>query len=309
MQEISLKSLAKPVTSLIMGSDYFHPARQEVVDSMLENYASVGGNTVDTAFIYSGGESEIAIGNWLDQGNRGRLNILTKGGHPNENGPTINESDIEEQLKRSLDRLKSDSVELYALHRDDPSLPVGQILEWLNSHVDAGLITSIGVSNWTTARIEEANSYAAAHGLQGIEFSSPNLSLAKAQEPYWKGCISADQSTIAWHENSGLPLFSWSSQARGFFTGLFSRDNFENQDLVRVFYNDDNWERYDRAGELAAQKGVSRIQIALAYVLNQRFPTAAIIGPKNKEEMESCGEGAEITLSKEETAWLDLLEA
>ncbi len=306
MKTIEIEGLKRPVTSLIMGSDYFHPDRMEHVSSVLESFLEIGGNTIDTAFIYSGGNSEKAIGNWIEAGNRDRLNIWTKGGHPNQNGPTINQKEIAEQLQISLERLKLDCVDLYALHRDDPSIPVGQILEWLNEHVEAGRIRTFGASNWTEERLQEANDYAKAHDLVGFSFSSPNLSLAKAKEPYWAGCISADEKTIEWHEKTKLPLFSWSSQARGFFTGRFKRDNFENQDLVRVFYNDQNWERYDRAEQLASQKGVSTIQIALAYVLNQRFPTGAIIGPQNHEEMLSCGAGADILLSEEEVKWLDL---
>ena len=110
----------------------------------------------------------------------------------------------------------------------------------------------------------------------------------------------------AWHEQSGLPIFSWSSQARGFFTGRFTQEDRSDADLVRVFYNDDNWERYRRAEELGKQKGYSTIQIALAYVLNQSFPTAAIIGARNEAEMKSCQEATTITLTPEEIRWLDL---
>src|SRR5699024_10338769 len=131
-------------------------------------------------------------------------------------------------------------------------------------------------------------------------------SLAKAQEPYWEGCVSADESILQWHEKMKLPLFSWSSQARGFFTGHFTPDDRSNEDLVRVFYNDENWERYRRAEQLAREKGVETIQISLAYVLNQLFPTAAIIGPQNVKEMWSCREAADIVLSENELKWLDL---
>ncbi len=91
-----------------------------------------------------------------------------------------------------------------------------------------------------------------------------------------------------------MPLFSWSSQARGFFTGRFTPEDRSNEDLVRVFYNDENWERYRRAEQLAKEKGVETIQISLAYVLNQSFPAAAIIGPQNHKEMVSCREAANI---------------
>ena len=139
----------------------------------------------------------------------------------------------------------------------------------------------------------------------GFSFSSPNLSLAKPNEPFWKGCVSADAETMAWHEAEQFPLLSWSSQARGFFTGRFTPEIRDNADLVRVFYSDANWERLERAKQLAASKNVTAIQIALAYVLNQPFPTCALIGAQSAE-VKSCDEGSNIRLTKEELDWLDL---
>lgn len=307
MKHVNISAVEKPISSLILGSDYFTPQNQEKVNEMIEAFVEVGGNTIDTAYIYAGGESEKAIGQWIDQSsNRDKLNIWTKGGHPNQNGHTINHGELYDQLQTSLERLKTDHVELYALHRDDLTVRVEDILEWLNEHVQAGRIHAFGASNWSTERLEEANQYAAKNGMQGFSFSSPNLSLAKAKEPYWPGCVSADQQMIKWHEQSQLPLFSWSSQARGFFTGRFTRDNLENEDLVRVFYNDENWERYDRAEKLAKEKQSSLIEVALAYVLNQSFPTGAIIGPQNRQELQSCGRGASVSLTADEIAYLDL---
>ena len=77
-------------------------------------------------------------------------------------------------------------------------------------------------------------------------------------------------------------------------------------DLVRVSYSDENWERLNRAGQLAKDKGVTTIQIALAYVLNQPFPTCALIGAQNAEELRSCQEGTAIKLTRAELDWLDL---
>lgn len=307
MKYIEIKGLNKKVSRLIMGSDYFSPEKIELVSENLDAFMEIGGNTIDTAHIYMGGKSEKAIGMWVkERNNRKDINIWTKGGHPNAKGPQVNKAAIYDELQISLERLQTDYVELYALHRDDPSVHVGHILEALNEHVEAGRIHAFGGSNWTHQRLQEANEYAAAHGLKGFSFNSPNLSLAKAQEPYWADCISADADTLAWHEKSQMPLLSWSSQARGFFTGRFSPEVRDNDDIVRVFYNDNNWERLRRAEQLAKEKNVSTIQIALAYVINQAFPTCAIIGPQNEAEMKSCDKGAEIVLTSDEVAWLDL---
>jgi aryl-alcohol dehydrogenase-like predicted oxidoreductase len=307
MNAITIAGLDKKVTQLIMGTDYYKPEIQEKVNGLLDLYIGIGGNTLDTAYGYGGGLSEIAIGNWMaERGNRNEIVILTKGAHHDANGPRVNKACIDHDLAISLERLRTDYVDLYALHRDDPEMPVGVILEALNEHIEAGRIRAIGGSNWTHERLQEANDYAAKHGLIGFSFSSPNLSLAKAKEPYWPGCVSVDEEACRWHAATQLPLLSWSSQARGFFTGRFTRDNLENTDLVRVFYNDANWERFDRAERMARDKGLTTIQIALAYVLNQPFPSAALIGPQNQEEMDSCKVGADVRLTKEELAWLDL---
>ncbi|WP_281890547.1 aldo/keto reductase [Paenibacillus sp. YYML68] len=309
MDYITIPGVTKPVSRLIKGSDYFRHHVYEKVCDNLDAYLAIGGNAIDTAYIYCGGESEAVIGRYMqERGNRESLVIWTKGAHHDQTGPRVTKAAIDHDLSASLERLQSSYVDMYALHRDDPSVPVGPIVEALNAHLEAGRIRAIGASNWTWQRLDEANRYAAQHGLTGFSFSSPNLSLAKVNEPFWTGCVSADQATLDWHEETGLPLLAWSSQARGFFTGRYSPEVTDNADLVRVLYSEANWERLARAKQLAAEKQVSMIQIALAYVLNQPFPTCALIGAQSREELLSCAEGSRIRLTPEETAWLDLQE-
>ncbi|MFC0470766.1 aldo/keto reductase [Halalkalibacter kiskunsagensis] len=306
MKTINIPGVEKPVSALIQGSDYFRPSVYEKVCNVLDRYFAIGGNTIDTAHIYCGGESEVAIGKWMnDRNNREDVIILTKGAHHDQHGPRVNPEAITKDLFESLERLGTDYIDLYALHRDDPSVPVSVIIDILNEHISAGRIKAIGGSNWTVERLQEANEYAASKGLVGFSFSSPNLSLAKANEPFWAGCVSADATDCKWHKEHQLPLLSWSSQARGFFTGRFTPEDQSNEDIVRVFYSDANWDRLRRAEQLATEKGVSTIQIALAYVLNQPFPTCALIGAQNEEELRSCFEGAEIVLTQDEVKWLE----
>lgn len=292
---------------MIKGSDYFTHENYDQVVTNIEAFLAIGGNTIDTAHIYTGGQSEEVIGRYLQEsGNRDKIAIFTKGAHHDRQGPRVNKQAIDHDLAVSLERLQTDHIELYGLHRDDPSIPVEHIIDALNEHIAAGRIGAAGASNWTWQRLTEANAYAESNGLAGFTFSSPNLSLAKANEPFWPGCVSVDQETSKWHEQTQLPLLSWSSQARGFFTGKFTPDIKDDADLVRVFYNDQNWERLNRAKQLAVDKGVTVIQIALAYVLNQNYPTCALIGARNPEELASCDEGANIQLTQQEIEWLDL---
>lgn len=309
MEYISIKGTDRPISRLIKGTDYFRHDNFETVCENLDAFLEIGGNTLDSANVYCGGESEEVIGRYMKlRGNRDRIVILTKGAHHNAEGPRVNKAAIADDIATSLERLQTDHIELYGLHRDDPNVPVHVIIDALNEHIEAGRIGAVGGSNWTWQRLQEANAYAASNGLAGFTFNSPNLSLAKVNEPFWSGCVSADTMTCEWHERGQFPLLAWSSQARGFFTGRFSPEAREHADIVRVFYNDANWERLRRAEQLAAEKQVTAIQIALAYVINQPFPTCALIGAQNLQELLSCEAGAQIGLSRAELDWLDLTQ-
>ncbi|MBO7747206.1 aldo/keto reductase [Paenibacillus sp. MWE-103] len=306
MLTMRIQGVDKPVSRLILGTGDLR-SLDDNERAMLRAYAEAGGATFDTAHQYRGREK--LLGQWLAEENlRDKVAILTKGAHHDDGspGPRVNPAAIRQDLTESLERLGTDHVELYALHRDDPAVEVGPIIEELHAHAEAGRIGAFGASNWTHERIQEANDYAAAHGLTGFAFSSTNLSLAKPQAPRWPGVVSADEATIAWHAANGMPLLSWSAQAGGFFSGHFTPEDTSNEEMVRVYYNEGNWERYNRAVRLAAEKGVTSIQLALSYVLHQPFATCAIIGPRKPEELYSSIEAMRLKLTPAEVEWLDL---
>ncbi|AZN43132.1 aldo/keto reductase [Paenibacillus albus] len=307
MQYMNIEGVEKPISRLFMGTGELRELG-ESQRAMLETFIQAGGCAFDTAHQYRGREQ--LLGRWLNENKlREQVVIMSKGAHHDDGspGPRVNPEAIRKDLLESLERLDTDYIDLYALHRDDPTVEVGPVMEELNAHLEAKRIRAIGASNWSQARIQAANEYAAKHGLTGFSFSSPNLSLAKPNVPRWEGCVSADQSMCEWHTGNQLPLLSWSSQAGGFFSGSFSPKNRTDEEMVRVYYNEGNWERYRRAVKLADEKGVTPIQIALSYVLCQPFPTGAIIGPRNREELESSVEAMNLQLSSEEVEWLDLV--
>ena len=98
----------------------------------------------------------------------------------------------------------------------------------------------------------------------------------------------------------------WSSQARGFFTGRARPDDYSDPELVRCWYSDDNFQRLERVNEMARRRGVLPINIALAYVLEQPFPTFPLIGPLRLSETRTSFPGLTITLTPEELRWLNL---
>lgn len=277
---------------------------------ILEKFVELGGTTFDTARHYR--DSEKDLGKWIkDKNNREKVVILTKGGHPVREFPNVQRvkpEAISEDINKSLEMLNTSYIDLFALHRDDRAVPVGPIMEELDKHIRAGKIYAIGASNWEIDRIEEANLYAEQNGLTKFTFTSPNLSLAKCKIPRWENCVSADDKIIEWHEKNKMPLISWSSQAGGFFSGRFTPDYLDNKEMVDVYYFDENWERYSRAEQLAKNLGVETIQIALAYVLNQKFDTAAVIGSENIHELLSSYKSENISLDEDTIEWLDLIK-
>ncbi len=309
MKYISIPGLEKPVSNLAIGSMVFSPERLPLTFALLDAFVELGGTLIDTAHVYAGGKSERAIGAWLRERDdpREKVVILDKGCHPYGNsGPRVNPEALREDLAENLERLGTPYIDLYMLHRDDESVPVGPIVEALEEEVQRGRIRVYGASNWRPQRIQEANEYAAEHGLRGFVALSNNLSLARAQEPMWAGCVYTSDEDHAWYTKNQFPLIAWSSQAGGFFTGRYSPDDRTNEDMVRVYYSEENWQRLARAREVAKRRNVHPLQVALAWVLNQPFPTVAIIGPQTTEELESSVVAAELKLTPEEMAYLDL---
>lgn len=301
MNHANIPHLEKPVSRLIMGVD--NQTELEPASVMFDDFLARGGNCFDTAFIYGGGVCEPVFGQWLeDRKLRDQVVIIGKGGHT----PYCNPDDITKQLLTSLERLQTDHVDIYMMHRDNPELPVSAFVDVLNVHARAGRIKTFGGSNWSVARVQEANDYAGSKGLQGFSVVSNNFSLARMVDPPWAGCISAsDADSRAWLTQNQITLLPWSSQARGFFV-RGNPDFLEDEELVRCWYAPDNFVRLARAQELAHEKACDPIQIALAYVLWQPFPTIPLIGPRNTSETASSFRALELQLTALEVKWLNL---
>ncbi|MCJ7822094.1 MAG: aldo/keto reductase, partial [Armatimonadetes bacterium] len=198
--------------------------------ALLDAYFEAGGNFVDTANIYAAwlengvGASERTIGEWLRaRGVRDRIVLATKGAHPligaREKIGRCAKAQIEHDLSESLERLGLDCVDLYWLHYDEPTRPVGEIIEGLAKVLASGRIRSYGASNWATERIEAATTSAAEHGLPPFVASEPWWSLgAAAGGPQSDTPTTQDADPLrAWHIRTGLPMVPYSSQANGYF--------------------------------------------------------------------------------------------
>jgi aryl-alcohol dehydrogenase-like predicted oxidoreductase len=205
--------------------------------------------------------------------------------------------------------MQTDYIDIYLLHRDNPDISVGEFIDVLNEHKKAGRIKIFGASNWTLKRVDQANEYAKKTGLEGFSVVSNNFSLARMIRPVWAGVVSStDKESRQWFEKNKMPLIAWSSQARGFFTGRYSPEDKSDPTMVECWYSDDNFMRLERVKQLAEKLGVEPTAVALAYVLCQKFPTFALIGPRSLSETRTSLKALEIELTEQQIKWLNLEE-
>ncbi len=312
----TLPGLDKPLARLVQGTVMVSSADEGASFRLLDEVFALGGTAFDTAHVYGGGDNERTVGRWVrSRGLRDSVVIIAKGAHHNEDRKRVTPFDITADLHDSLARFGFDHIDLYVLHRDDPAVPVGPIVEVLNEHRKAGLVRAFGGSNWTHERVAEANRYAEEHGLVPFAVSSPNFSLAEQVRGPWEGCVSiggpSGKVARTWYNQERLPLLTWSSLAGGFFSGRFRRDNLDSftsyldRLCVTSYAYEENFKRLDRAEQMARDKGVSLPQLALAYVMSQPLDIYALIGCQSGAEFAANLEALAFGLTDEECGWLE----
>jgi len=310
----AIQGLTKPLPRIIFGTLPLVNTDAKTL-SLLDSVAEMGCYAFDTAHAYGNGASERVIGNWMQtRDNRSDVIVIDKGAHPAAERNRVDPESIKQDLSESLCRLKTDYIDLYLLHRDDPAVAVGTLIEVLNDLKDEGKIVLFGASNWTQKRLQEAGDYAQKNGLSTFSMASNQYSLAIQYDDPYPGTLSINRASddSAWYKQTQFPLLAWSSLARGFFSGKFTRDNpdafTDPQSLIsiRCYAREDNFVRLDRARKLAKERGTTVPQIALAYVFQQSFNVFAITGSLDPAHFKENIESLEIDLTEEEVSWLDL---
>lgn len=298
---VAIPGLDKPISKLALGFEDFRSFSSAAI--LLDAFYEKGGNAFDTAFIYGDGITETLFGDWqASRGVRDDVVVIGKGAHSPLTYPDV----IAKQLDISLEKLKTDHVDVYFMHRDNTDIPVGEFVDAMDAEVRRGRIRGpFGGSNWTRARFDEAVAYANRTGKTAPSALSNNFSLAQMQKPLWPGCVaSSDDEWRAWLSDRQVTNFAWSSQGRGFFTDRAGRDKTDNPELVETWYTDANFVRRDRAIELAQKLGKKPIHIALAYCLYQPFPMIPLIGPRTLAELDDSLQALDITLTPDDIVWL-----
>jgi aryl-alcohol dehydrogenase-like predicted oxidoreductase len=285
--------------------------------ALLDCFVEHGGNFVDTARIYSDwvpGEksrSERILGDWLKRdGNRDKVIVATKGAHP-EFGtgvPRMGRAEVETDLNGSLKSLCTDVVDLYYLHRDNPSLPVESIIDMLDDFVTAGKVRYYACSNWKPPRIEAALAYARRKGTRGFVANQMLWNIGcYTMRPIADPTIAVfDAATMGLHRRSGIAAVPFSSQANGFFTKLDQKGGIPDEDLKKRDYcTDANLAAYAVMKEVAARRELSVTQIVLLYLLCQPVMTLPVVGCHTTGQIESSLSAADLTLADDELARLE----
>lgn len=317
MQYAEIPYVNKKVSRILFGAagDGFQEGADE--NELLDAIFAMGVNTFDTARQYA--LSENTLGKWIyDRSNRDQVVILSKCGHPSPNWEKrLNEKAIREDFALSSKALGTDYIDIYLMHRDDPDVEVGCIVELFNALHAEGKIGAYGGSNWTHQRIEEANEYAYKHNLIPFSVSSPNFGLADQKKDLWGGgsvSISgpANQGARDWYRKNQLPVVAYSSLGRGLFSGRVKGTEPENASkymdeyAMKGYGYPDNFERLRRCEELAVKKHCSVPQIAMAWIFRQKLNTFAVVSTTKASRMQENIDALHIELSEEEVKFLDL---
>ena len=313
----TIDGLTKAVSRIFLGTAAAPFSTGGDGSELIEAALAQGINAVDTARVY--GLSEQSLGRWLSRpGNRERIILLSKCGHPAEDGTRrVNAREMRKDLAISLEALQTDYIDLWLLHRDDPATPVGEIMETFQALKEEGRIRSFGGSNWTAARLREANDYAQSHGLTPMSVSSPQFGLAsQVQDPWGGNCVTltgaAAEADRAWYRENQMAVVAYSSLGRGLMSGrIHSADPEGAAHMLdsfsrKGFLYPENLERLRRCEVLSAQKGVAVPQLAMSWIFCQGMNVFAVVSCSGSERIRQNAEALEIPLSDEEANWLNL---
>ncbi len=286
--------------------DLFTVGETDASDKLLDTYVEAGGNFFDTAHMYchwlpgGNGLSEISIGDYVRRRGLKDVIIATKGGcgsnwrYRKVVDDLFSPGRLIADIDDSLARLETDTISLYYMHRDDPRVPVSEIMDTLHAEIRRGRLRYIAASNWRFERLAEANAYARSKNLQPFVLAEMNWSLAAHKSRF--GLNTPGQ--VDWYRQTRLPVAPYSPTAQGFFTGTATESE-------KAFGTPENNARRERVAALAGKSGATPTQIALAWLLNHPFPVFPIIGTSNPDRLTDALGAEQVTLTEQELAWLE----
>jgi aryl-alcohol dehydrogenase-like predicted oxidoreductase len=262
-----------------------------------------GINFVDTADVYSAGESEVIVGKALAGGRRDDVVLATKVHMPMGDGPNQRGNSrrwIVTEVENSLRRLQTDWIDLYQIHRPDPDADIDETLGALSDLVHQGKIRYIGHSTFPTSEIVEAQWTAERRGRERFRCEQP---------PYSILTRAVEHDVLPTCQRYGMGVIPYSPLAGGWLSGRYrtdgevsgptspARQRLANRFDMSLPENQRKLEAAEQLARLANDAGISLVEMAIAFVLRHPAVTAAIIGPRTMEHLESQLTAADIALS------------
>jgi len=310
--------------ALLGGVPFGHPLGDRETFALLDRFTELGGNFIDTARIYSDwvpGEkrrSERVLGDWVKaRGGReragdghGGLVIATKGAHPLIETLDVSRTsavELRDDLEGSLRTLRLETIDLYWLHRDDASHPVGHFIDVLNTFQREGKIRSFGASNWTAARLRTANEYARATGQNGFSANQPFwcLGCRAAKPPPFTGYVLSTPRRGVFHRETGLAVIPTRRRRTVFLEAGASEGPAAARSCRARVPHSAHLAAGDIVVRLAREKGVAPSAIVLGYLWSRPFPVVPIIGSRMPAQVEDSAAAVEVRLSREELQQLE----
>lgn len=293
MKKLTIPSTDLTVTPIAIGAAQWKGAdASRMIDCLLD----LGGQVIDTARIYGLpqiGASEEAIGQWIQHsGRRNEIVLLSKGGHPNVR--TMHKSrmsmpEMTSDLHESLNALHTDYIDVYFYHRDDLSRPVGELIDQMETFRQAGKIRYYACSNWTTARMREADEYARKHGLTGFIGSECmyNAGSPSAKPNSDDTMVTVDAEMLAYHRDSKNVMMPYSGLCNGFFHKLIKPGLLDKLTLKgSIFYTDANLRNAKRIQALQQRYSATVTQVLTGYFFTLGMPVLPLIGTTSPEHLQ-----------------------
>jgi aryl-alcohol dehydrogenase-like predicted oxidoreductase len=309
MQMRTLGKTNLQVAPICLGANVFGWTVDEAASpAVLDAYIESGGNFIDTANVYSGGQSETIIGRWMKaRGNRNKLVVVTKVGMKAGPGPDdqgLSRHHINKSIEASLARLQTDYIDLYLAHRDDPDVPLDETLEAFARLVEQGKVRYIGASNYTSERLAAALQTSDRQGYARYVSLQPRYNLVTRAD------YEGDLEALCMRE--GLGVITYSSLASGFLSGKYRRGEQLPQSAratnVQTRYMDDHgFAVLDALETVAKARGATNTQVALAWILARPSVTAPIASGSSPEQVRELMGAADLHLTPEEGATLDAI--
>jgi aryl-alcohol dehydrogenase-like predicted oxidoreductase len=278
---------------------------QELANEIVARSLDAGINFIDTANVYSFGESETMLGKALVGRARDEVIIATKvrgrmGDEVNNVGLTRHQ--IMRSVEASLKRLNTDYIDLYQIHGFDPVTPLDETLRALDDLVHQGKVRYIGASNLAAWQLMKALAYSQQHHLARFESLQAYYTIAGRD---------LEREVIPLVQDQKVGILVWSPLAGGLLTGKFDRQGDGPEGARRANFDfppvhkERAFDCVDVMREVAEEQGVSVPQIALAWLLQQRAVTSVIIGAKRMEQLEDNLKAVTVTLTEEQLQRLD----